>query len=39
MNFYLCRIDLVQSQIKVASGMTLPELGLSQDKIQTQVGA
>lgn len=26
----------MQSQIKVASGMTLPELGLSQDKIKTQ---
>ncbi|XP_050677665.1 pyruvate carboxylase, mitochondrial isoform X2 [Leptidea sinapis] len=26
-------IDLVQSQIRVAEGMTLPELGLTQDKI------
>ncbi|EEB20186.1 pyruvate carboxylase, putative [Pediculus humanus corporis] len=26
-------IDLVQSQIQIASGMTLPELGLTQDKI------
>ncbi|KAH9641096.1 hypothetical protein HF086_003517, partial [Spodoptera exigua] len=29
-------IDLVQSQIRVAEGMTLPELGLTQDKIQAQ---
>ncbi|XP_023954156.1 pyruvate carboxylase, mitochondrial isoform X3 [Bicyclus anynana] len=29
-------IDLVQSQIRVAEGMTLPELGLTQDKIHTQ---
>ncbi|KAL0266786.1 UNVERIFIED_CONTAM: hypothetical protein PYX00_009239 [Menopon gallinae] len=29
-------VDLVQSQIKVASGMTLPELGLSQDTIKSQ---
>ncbi|CAH0726871.1 unnamed protein product, partial [Brenthis ino] len=29
-------IDLVQSQIKVAEGMTLPEMGLTQDKIKTQ---
>ncbi|XP_013162177.1 PREDICTED: pyruvate carboxylase, mitochondrial isoform X1 [Papilio xuthus] len=29
-------IDLVQSQIKVAEGLTLPELGLTQDKIKTQ---
>lgn len=29
-------IDLVQSQIKVAEGITLPELGLTQDKIHTQ---
>ncbi|XP_063364883.1 pyruvate carboxylase, mitochondrial [Cydia amplana] len=29
-------IDLVQSQIRVAEGMTLPELGLTQDKIKTQ---
>ncbi|XP_069360089.1 pyruvate carboxylase, mitochondrial isoform X2 [Maniola hyperantus] len=29
-------IDLVQSQIRVAEGMTLPELGLTQDKIRTQ---
>ncbi|KAI8125038.1 Pyruvate carboxylase 1 [Lucilia cuprina] len=27
-------IDLVQSQIRVAEGMTLPELGYTQDKIQ-----
>ncbi|XP_048483196.1 pyruvate carboxylase, mitochondrial isoform X4 [Plutella xylostella] len=27
-------IDLVQSQIRVAEGMTLPELGLTQDKIK-----
>lgn len=32
-----CRIDLVQAQIQVASGMTLPELGLTQDKIGVQV--
>ncbi|XP_045451992.1 pyruvate carboxylase, mitochondrial [Melitaea cinxia] len=29
-------IDLVQSQIRVAEGLTLPELGLTQDKIHTQ---
>ncbi|XP_028031923.1 pyruvate carboxylase, mitochondrial isoform X1 [Bombyx mandarina] len=29
-------IDLVQSQIRIAEGMTLPELGLTQDKIQAQ---
>ncbi|KAK6641984.1 hypothetical protein RUM44_013707 [Polyplax serrata] len=29
-------IDLVQAQIQVASGMTLPELGLTQDKIGVQ---
>lgn len=30
-------VDLVQAQIRVAEGMTLPELGLTQDKIQTSV--
>lgn len=30
-------VDLVQSQIRVAEGMTLPELGLTQDKIVTNV--
>ncbi|XP_058838959.1 pyruvate carboxylase, mitochondrial isoform X1 [Topomyia yanbarensis] len=29
-------IDLVQSQIRVAEGMTLPELGYTQDNIKTQ---
>ncbi|XP_075977101.1 pyruvate carboxylase isoform X2 [Anticarsia gemmatalis] len=29
-------IDLVQSQIRVAEGMTLPEMGLTQDKINAQ---
>jgi pyruvate carboxylase len=29
-------IDLVQSQIKIASGMNLKEIGLTQDKIQLQ---
>nr|WIV69446.1 pyruvate carboxylase [Hyphantria cunea] len=29
-------IDLVQSQLKIAEGMTLPELGLTQDKINVQ---
>ncbi|XP_047028787.1 pyruvate carboxylase, mitochondrial-like [Helicoverpa zea] len=29
-------IDLVQSQIRVAEGMTLPEMGLTQDKIKAQ---
>ncbi|XP_046982316.1 pyruvate carboxylase, mitochondrial isoform X2 [Schistocerca americana] len=29
-------IDLVQSQIRIAEGMTLPELGMSQDKIHPQ---
>lgn len=30
-------IDLVQSQIRIAEGMTLPELGITQDKIKTDV--
>lgn len=30
------RIDLVQSQIRIAEGMTLPELGLAQEKIVPQ---
>lgn len=29
-------IDLVQSQIRIAEGVTLPELGLTQDKIKPQ---
>lgn len=29
-------VDLVQSQIRIAEGMTLPELGLVQDRIQPQ---
>uniref|UniRef100_U5EW27 Pyruvate carboxylase n=1 Tax=Corethrella appendiculata TaxID=1370023 RepID=U5EW27_9DIPT len=29
-------IDLVQSQIRIAEGMTLPELGYTQDKIKPQ---
>lgn len=29
-------IDLVQSQIRIAEGMTLPEMGLSQENIKTQ---
>lgn len=29
-------VDLVQSQIRVAEGVTLPELGLEQDKINTR---
>lgn len=33
---YICRIDLLQSQIRIAEGMTLPELGMTQDKIQCQ---
>lgn len=28
-------VDLVQSQIRIAEGMTLPELGMTQDKIKT----
>ncbi|XP_060804065.1 pyruvate carboxylase, mitochondrial isoform X2 [Amyelois transitella] len=32
-------IDLVQSQIRVAEGMTLPELGLTQDRIRAQGSA
>lgn len=27
-------VDLVQSQIRIAEGMTLPELGMTQDKIK-----
>lgn len=30
------RIDLVQSQIRIAEGMTLPELGMTQEKIVPQ---
>lgn len=30
-------IDLVQAQIRIAEGMTLPELGISQDKIRPNV--
>lgn len=30
-------IDLVQSQIRIAEGMTLPELGITQDTIKTDV--
>lgn len=32
----ICSIDLVQSQIRIAEGMTLPELGMTQDKIIAQ---
>ena len=28
-------VDLVQTQIKVAEGLTLPELQMTQDKIET----
>lgn len=28
------RVDLVQSQIRVADGQTLPDMGLTQDAIQ-----
>ena len=28
------RVDLVQSQIKIAEGKTLPEIGLTQDNIR-----
>lgn len=31
-------VDLVQSQIRIAEGMTLPELGLQQEKIRPDVG-
>lgn len=31
-------VDLVQSQIRIAEGVTLPELGLTQDKIKV-IGA
>lgn len=33
---YFHSIDLVQSQIRVAEGVTLPELGITQDKIKPQ---
>lgn len=33
---YSFRIDLVQSQIRIAEGITLPELGMTQDKIIPQ---
>lgn len=29
-------VDLVQTQIRVAEGTTLPELGLTQDKVKQQ---
>lgn len=32
----MSRIDLVQTQIRVAEGMTLPEMGLTQEKIKPQ---
>jgi pyruvate carboxylase len=32
----ITHIDLVQSQIRVAEGMTLPEMGLTQENITTQ---
>lgn len=32
----MSRIDLVQTQIRVAEGMTLPELGLTQANIKPQ---
>ncbi|XP_076642747.1 pyruvate carboxylase isoform X1 [Halictus rubicundus] len=32
-------IDLVQSQIRIAEGITLPELGMTQDKIRPQGSA
>jgi pyruvate carboxylase len=32
-------IDLVQAQIRVAEGMTLPELGMTQDSIHPQGSA
>ena len=32
----MSRIDLVQTQIRVAEGMTLPELGLTQENIKPQ---
>lgn len=34
--YFFFSIDLVQSQIKIAEGMTLPELGLLQDKVSCQ---
>ena len=34
--FLFYRIDLVQSQIRVAEGMTLEELGMSQNNIKAQ---
>ena len=30
-----CRVDLVQTQIRLAEGYTLPELKLAQENIQT----
>lgn len=36
---YGFRIDLVQSQIRIAEGMTLPELGMTQSKIIPQGSA
>lgn len=32
----MSRIDLVQTQIRVAEGITLPEMGLTQEKIKPQ---
>lgn len=33
---FFFRIDLVQSQIRIAEGITLPELGMTQEKIIPQ---
>lgn len=38
-NFIVFSIDLVQSQIRIAEGMTLPELGMRQDTIKVQGSA
>ncbi len=32
--FFSCSIDLVQSQIRIAEGHTLSDLGLSQDNVK-----
>jgi pyruvate carboxylase len=38
-NWCIFSIDLVQSQIRIAEGMTLPELGMRQDTIKVQGSA
>ena len=38
-SWHCYRVDLVQSQIKIAEGYSLPDLNLTQDKIHIQGSA